>query len=59
MEDTFEHPKVETEKEFNFQSREHHTYCGLEMDIEEEDGIEVARCYECRFAIARREEGRG
>ena len=52
--DTFENPKIETEEDFNFWMREHSFYCGLPMDIEQEDGIETARCYDCRFATARR-----
>jgi len=57
--DTFENPRIEGCKDYDFLMSEHSRYCGLDMDIEvdEDVGTETARCYECGFAIARRTEG--
>ena len=51
--DTFENPRIEGCKDYDFLMSEHALYCSEDMDIEVDEGIETARCYTCRFAIAK------
>ena len=55
--DTWEHPQIESDHDYWMMMSDHDLFCEEEMSTEEEEpGIEVARCYACHFAIARRKE---
>jgi hypothetical protein len=58
--DTWEHPRIESDHDYYMMMSDHDLFCEEEEMIieEEEPGIEVARCFTCRFAIARRKEAR-